>query len=146
MGDLTLSVLSVLWPSLLFSAGIFFLTLFLRKMVEAFEPRLAWSSLWRDKLLPVLPIVLGALAGGLTRNYPYPPGIVAAVPRIFFGIGMGGVSSWLYKIVKIEVKRRFDVDLSNAPDATPAALAPMNIPVLNPVPPLEDGAPPKETP
>jgi len=52
------------------------------------------SKLWRDLILPILPILLGQAAALLISQYPYPVGFTSQGGRLIFGL-VAGFSSGL---------------------------------------------------
>jgi hypothetical protein len=60
-----------------------------------------WIALWRENILPYLPVGMGGLLGWMVDAYPYPESFSATVTaRIFFGIVCGLASGLVYRHVK----------------------------------------------
>jgi hypothetical protein len=100
------------WQTGLFALGIYFLTVLMRRTVEAARPSLRDSKVWRDVLLPSLPVLLGLLVAAALPMYPYPEAINAQATRLFYGLTVGGGSGWLYKVIKALVVKQWGVDIS----------------------------------
>lgn len=92
------------WQFLLFCLAIAALTFVVRKIVEFIldNPRVPaskTSKLWREVLLPILPVVGGGLSGGFATHYPYPDGLTSASGRVIFGLVAGLFSGLVYRMV-----------------------------------------------
>lgn len=102
--DLSFSILTS-WQFILFSLTIAGLTYVVRTIVEYFlakpsVPLDKTSKIWTELLLPVGPVITGAVLGGLLTQYPFPEGITSASGRAFFGLVAGLFSGLFYKILK----------------------------------------------
>jgi len=99
------------WQFLLLCIGIAAMTFVVRKIVEYFvldNPKLPGSrvsKLWRELLLPIGPVVGGALVGLVSSNYPYPEGISAASGRVIFGLVAGFLSGLVYRVIAGMLKK-----------------------------------------
>lgn len=75
-----------------------------RKFVEFYPPILANEKInhfWTELFLPTFPMIIGGLIGAFVISYPYPaPFADGQAGKIFFGVGCGFISSWVYRIVK----------------------------------------------
>ena len=84
-----------------------------------------WANgrLWKDFVLPSLPIFLGILGGLTLKHYPYPNIINNSTGRFIFGIVAGFLSGFVYKMVKAQIKSKTPMlgtpDNSNNSDSTP---------------------------
>lgn len=58
------------------------------------------AKLWRELVLPILPVFLGTVAGLLAKNYPYPEGFTAASARLAFGVVAGFTSGMFVRLYK----------------------------------------------
>jgi hypothetical protein len=58
------------------------------------------NKVWREFILPLVPIVFGGLAGGLFSSYPYPELFTSTVSHVFFGMFGGLVSGLVYRLTK----------------------------------------------
>lgn len=99
------------WQFMIFCLGLAAITFVIRKIFEFAvlnNPRMPGSKnslIWRALLLPIAPVVNGALAGFLAKNYPYPEGLGASTyGRISFGLVAGLFSGLVYRVV-IELLR-----------------------------------------
>ena len=134
-----LGVPSFVWWMVLFVFGIIFVIFFFRKVVEGIFPKLRDVPVYRERFLPLLPLVLGATVALLSKNYTYPEG-VAPWPFIrgLYGFVLGGASGWIFKIVRAKVKTTYgvDIDLSNPPPGGVEVNVNVKIPPQDP-PPVE---------
>lgn len=58
------------------------------------------SRFWREVVLPISPVLIGALAGFFVQVYPFPEGIESTSARIMFGMVAGLLSGLLFRIIK----------------------------------------------
>jgi|1_EtaG_2_1085319.scaffolds.fasta_scaffold31964_2 hypothetical protein len=86
--------------ALLFSVCVFLVVLMMRRGVLALAPVFSEKKVWRDFLLPISPIVFGALAALLIQDYPYPDIVRSDATRVMFGMGAGLVAAHAYKTIK----------------------------------------------
>jgi len=99
------------WQFLLFCLAIAAVTFVIRKVVEYFildNPKLPGnkaSKLWRELLLPIGPVVGGALAGLVAVKYPYPEGISSVSGRVVFGLVAGLLSGLVYRVLSGMLKK-----------------------------------------
>lgn len=107
MTDLT-SLIQAIWPTVLFSLGVYGLLFVLRLIVERSIPRLKMDGnyYWREVVLPVLPFLLGGLVGALLSAYPYPEGIGSCMARALYGAVCGLFSGVVYRVVKNLVRSK----------------------------------------
>lgn len=94
------------WQFLIFCLGIAAITFVIRKLVEYFVlnnpsmPGNSSSKVWKELLLPIGPVVGGALFGLIATKYPYPTGISSISARVMFGLVAGLLSGLVYRIIK----------------------------------------------
>lgn len=101
------------WQFVLFCLGIATLTFIVRKIVEYFldkpsVPMEKGSKLWTELLLPVGPVITGAILGYLFKGYPFPEGISSDSARMFFGLVAGMFSGLVYRIINGMLKNKAD--------------------------------------
>jgi hypothetical protein len=125
-----------LWGGLLFCLGLYFQTLIIRRIVEAVLPKAVNDGFWRDKVLPSIPFLLGALEAILMKKFPRPFESTAISILFVYGLTMGGASSWAYKVIKEQIKKKFgvDVDLSNPPPPGAEVRVQVKVPPQDKVP------------
>jgi hypothetical protein len=72
------------------------------------------SKLWKELLLPILPVVMGGLGGFIFKTYPYPDGLTTTGSRFLFGLVAGLLSGLFYRVVKAMFIQRIQTALPNA--------------------------------
>lgn len=104
MDDLLRIFLS--WQFMIFCLGLAALGFIFRKIIEyaildnPHMPGSKHSMIWRSVILPIAPVVSGAVAGYFAKNYPYPEGLGASeYGRISFGLVAGLLSGLVYRVV-----------------------------------------------
>lgn len=128
------------WQFLLFCLGIAGVTFVIRKLVEYFildNPKLPGSrasKLWRDLLLPIGPVVGGALLGLVAAKYPYPEGINSVSGRVIFGLVAGLLSGLVYRVMTGMLRKTTEA-ASNAVNNVSDG----NTPPASPLPPPTTG-------
>lgn len=118
--DLSLQILTG-WQFVLFTLTIAGLTFIVRTIVEYFlskesVPMNKTSKIWTELLLPVGPVITGALLGFMFSQYPYPEGISSASARTFFGLVAGLFSGLAYKIIKGMLNKKVEEISSKSPE------------------------------
>jgi phosphoglycerol transferase MdoB-like AlkP superfamily enzyme len=92
------------WQFILFGLAVAGIVYVVRILVEYFiqlakkDPKT--SKFWSELVLPILPVVLGAVAAVKFKSFPYPDGLVTRGDRIIFGLVAGLLSTLLYRVVK----------------------------------------------
>jgi hypothetical protein len=120
------------WQFLLFCLGIAGVTFVIRKLVEYFvldNPKMPGnkaSKLWRELLLPIGPVVGGALLGLVAAKYPYPEGINSISGRVIFGLVAGLLSGLVYRVMTGMLKKTTEAasNVVNNVEAPPASPLP----------------------
>jgi len=99
-------ILSLLfsWQFILFSLFIAGITFVLRKIVEYLMSSFKWaakeSKLWSDLILPILPVLLGAVIADKFKHFPFPDGLSTfGSGRIVFGLVAGLLSTLVYRVI-----------------------------------------------
>src|SRR5574338_712392 len=92
------------WQFLLFCLAIAAVLFVIRRLFEyLLETRkidAKNSKLWKDLILPILPVVLGPTAAYLAKAYPYPNGLSSGSARVAFGLVAGLLSGLVYRVLK----------------------------------------------
>jgi hypothetical protein len=96
MFDLTLSIIVLSMICWVFTWTI-------RKISEILVPsstdeKTKLSKLWREVVLPLLPILIGNLIG-LINMYPYPAEFTSLPSHMLFGGFCGAISGVVYRVV-----------------------------------------------
>ncbi len=100
---------------ILFGLMLASLTWIGRKIIEYLikNKTLQPVNIWNDLVLPVAPIILGALIGLIATKYPYPSGVSVVSGRVAFGLAAGLISSLLYRLIKSFIKSRISPSEDN---------------------------------
>lgn len=64
------------------------------------------SKLWRDLVLPILPILLGQIAALCITQYPYPEGFSSKGGRLVFGLVAGFSSGLIVRLYRSFLSNR----------------------------------------
>jgi hypothetical protein len=92
------------WQFLLFCLAIAAVLFVIRRvfeyLMETRQIEAKNSKLWKDLILPVLPVVLGPTAAYFAKAYPYPAGLHDASARVAFGLVAGLLSGLVYRVLK----------------------------------------------
>lgn len=88
------------WQFMLFCLGIASITFILRSVVEHFFVVAKSMKLWKDLILPIFPVVLGAIVAFSAGSYPYPEGFESDSGRVMFGLVAGLLSGLFYRVIK----------------------------------------------
>jgi len=125
--------------------AIWFLTLGVRRVVEKSWPAVAAKTFWKDVLLPLLPIALGAGFAVVMYKFPFLDKLPSPGTRAFYGCVAGGCSATLYRILKAVVKKTYGVELSVSPGPVAGTPA-VEVPKADAVPSVEKPADEVEAP
>jgi hypothetical protein len=94
------------WQFMIFCLGLSAMGFVLRKLIEYFildNPHLPGnkrSMIWRSLILPIAPVVSGAVAAYLAKGYPYPEGLgTSEYGRVSFGLVAGLLSGLVYRVI-----------------------------------------------
>lgn len=90
---------------LFFALALFAVTFVVRIIVEFFWKSAKTSHAWNNLLLPLLPLVTGAIGGFFSKMYPDPLG-TSLIAREVFGLTAGLCSGLVYKMLKGYVKSK----------------------------------------
>lgn len=98
------------WQFLVFALAIGAVVFVIRQLIEywmtAWWPLKGWKAanpdakLWRELILPILPVNLGLAAALLATNYPYPEGFGSTAGRIGWGLVAGFTSGMFVRLYK----------------------------------------------
>lgn len=107
------------WQFLIFGVGVVAVVFVLRKIGEYglanWKPLMKESKLWNDLLMPILPIIVGALGALAIRSYPYPNNLTSGGSRFVFGLGAGLLSTVLYRLITALISQRISAAISQNP-------------------------------
>lgn len=94
------------WQFMIFCLGLAGMGFVFRKLIEYFildNPHLPGnkhSMIWRSLILPIAPVVSGAIAAYLAKGYPYPQGLgTSEYGRVSFGLVAGLLSGLVYRVI-----------------------------------------------
>ena len=98
------------WQFLFFCIALGAAVFVIRQVVEYamknWWPLKGWAAanskakVWRDLILPIMPIVLGQVAALVAHQYPYPEGFSTVSGRVVFGLVAGFSSGLIVKLYK----------------------------------------------
>jgi hypothetical protein len=92
------------WQFLTFGVGVSAIVFVLRKIAEYLMANFGWaakeSKLWKDLLMPILPVFVGTIGAMILSSYPYPAGMETVGGRFVFGLVAGSLSTLLYRVAK----------------------------------------------
>jgi hypothetical protein len=96
------------WQFLFMSLAVAALIYAIRLLVENIWKTISENKIWRDAILPIMPIVLGGFIGLMAKQFPFPfpEGLTSASARIIFGIVAGLLSAQVYKIIKAMIDKK----------------------------------------
>lgn len=89
----------------LFCLGLAAITYVIRLAVQFFildNPKMPGSrvsAFWREFLLPIAPVVNGAIIGLLVKSSLYPTVVDGTASRVFFGLVAGLLSGLVYRVI-----------------------------------------------
>lgn len=114
------------WQFLIFCLGLSAITFVVRKVAEYLMSNFHVLSnkrlavLWKSVLLPIGPVVNGAVAGFLADGFPYPESLGAsAYGRFSFGLVAGLFSGLIYRVVVELLKSKLSSSTESSPGASP---------------------------
>ena len=88
------------FPFVLISLGISAIVFVFKTIGEEVFEDLLLSHWWNKVILPILPILVGAILGLSCKAYSFPEGVTGYSGRCLFGIVAGLASSSIYTILK----------------------------------------------
>lgn len=93
-------ILSILlsWQLVIFGLAIYAIVFVVRTLVEYKLPS-TYEKFWEDVFLPIFPVVIGAVGAYFIKAFPYPDGLTTTVSRVIFGLGVGLLSTTLYRVI-----------------------------------------------
>jgi len=91
--------LLISWQFLFLSLAISALVYTIRLIIEILF-KLEKERIWRELILPIMPIVIGGLFAGFIVDFDYPEMITCLSTKIIFGSVAGLLSAQIYKIIK----------------------------------------------
>ncbi len=102
-----------------FALAIFAITFVIRTIVEYFWKGADASAEWNNLLLPLMPIVFGAIAGIFASAYPTTLG-TTIFAREVFSLTAGLLSGLVYKMLKGYIKSQISPGTITTTTGTPA--------------------------
>ena len=104
-----------------FALALFAITFVIRTIVEYFWKGAKTSPPWNGLVLPLLPIVLGAIAGFFIKMYPDPLGASLSAREVF-SVAAGLLSGLVYKLIKGYVKNQISLGTTTTTTTTPSTV------------------------
>lgn len=106
------------WQFVLFCLAVFGITLIIRRIAEYALVNNKFiakeSKLWRDLILPTLPIIVGIIFAVIAKKYPYPVDMTATSARVSWGLAGGLLSGLGYRVVNSFVVSFITAKIPNA--------------------------------
>lgn len=81
-------------------AVVFILRIVAEYMMANWASAAKESKLWRDLILPILPILLGQFGAFFFKSYPYPEGFNSNGGRVVFGLVAGFSSGLIVRLYR----------------------------------------------
>lgn len=116
------------WQFLFFCLALGAVVFVIRKVVEYWMenwwPLKNWTAankdakLWRELILPILPIILGQVAAIYAVQYPYPQDFKTLSGRMVFGLVAGFTSGLLVRIYRAFLSTKLNDFVSKLPKDT----------------------------
>lgn len=92
------------WQFIIFCLGIAAIVFVIRSVAEYliinYLKSLKNLMLWKELILPILPVTSGGVTAWFLKSYPYPPDLSFNGGRIIFGIVAGFLSGLVYRVIK----------------------------------------------
>jgi hypothetical protein len=140
MNDSISTLLS--WHFLLFCLSIYAIIFVFRTIIEYFFPHFTEGHLWNNLILLVLPPVVGGVLAYYATQYAYPSQLSNLTNRLMFGGTAGLFSSFIYRVLKAQLKSTIQGYLTGI---LPTGMAPTSASTTvnyTPPPPLPLPTPP----
>ena len=102
------------WQFMLFCLGIASITFVVRSLVEHLVSNFKDAKIWKELVLPIFPVIAGALIGWLAVQYPYPDGFESTSGRLMFGLVAGLLSGLLYRVIKSMLSANITITNGNS--------------------------------
>lgn len=113
------------WQFLLLGLGISAIMFVFRKVAEYLMDRFSANKsnkLWTDVILPITPVILGAVIGLAFKQFPYPNDLSSGGGRLLFGLVSGLSSGLLYRVLKTILLQKItgaDIDVDSTKNDAP---------------------------
>jgi hypothetical protein len=91
------------WQFVMLCLGIAAITFVIRKIgyfVINYYNLKKIELVWGELIVPISPVVLGAMVTSVISKYPFPESVSTLSGRVFFGLVAGMFSGLVYRIVK----------------------------------------------
>lgn len=131
--DLILQFLNIQF--ILFALGIAMVIFVIRTTIEyiAADLHKEMALIWTNLILPILPIILGAIFSYFIKDFSVPDGLTSSGGRILFGAVAGGLSTVMFQVIKGLLTAKITTTVNTyAPPPYPTA--PQQAPVYTPPP------------
>ncbi len=84
--------------------SVYALVHLIRKVLEGASTKLAVSRVWRNTVLPIMPLIIGGCLGLFKQTFGWPAFITTTVGRVLFGIICGLASTFVFGRIRALVK------------------------------------------
>ena len=103
-------------PFFVFALVVYALSELSRRFAEFIHPKLLDQELlrgkvWRELALPIVPVLIGMLLVLFLPNFPTPLEFNVWAGRMMYGALLGFFSTWVYRILKAVLQRKWEVVL-----------------------------------
>jgi len=95
------------WQFIVFGLAVASALFVFRRVIEYFldiyfklDKQSKLYKLWSDLILPILPMVLGAVGALSISSFPYPNDLTTTGSRFVFGLVAGLMSGLFYRVIK----------------------------------------------
>lgn len=107
MNDFVTEMLNLVGPwTIVFCLFIAIITTAFRRLVSMVWRNSESTWWWSEFVMHFLPLLLGAVVAAWVSGIPYPKGVDTMASRVIFGTVAGGVSGFVYFLVKKIVNKR----------------------------------------
>lgn len=104
------------WQFIVFGLAVAAIIFVVRTVVEYFVKK---SQIWKELILPILPVFIGGFFSLFIKSYPYPNDLTSTGSRLVFGVVAGLLSGLMYRVIKSLINQKIGGSNSSDGTATP---------------------------
>lgn len=71
------------------------------------------TGLWKELILPIMPLFVGCLGSLIFKTFPYPNGLATVGGRFMFGLVAGLLSGLIYRIIKSMLLSKINLNITD---------------------------------